>query len=83
MLRGWRVHADEPQSRRRSPGDLADAITFSSAEELAKTNHFLDADHERRDLTRQIQAVIREKFTASALYARTVPKALSALKGHE
>jgi len=65
-------------------GDLAEAITFSSAEELsAKANHFLEADHERRDLTRQIQAVIREKFTASALYARTVPKALSALKGHE
>jgi hypothetical protein len=65
-------------------GDLAEAIMFSSAEELsAKANHFLDAEHERRDLTREIQAVIREKFTASALYARTVPKALSALKGHE
>jgi hypothetical protein len=65
-------------------GDLAEAITFSSAEELsAKASHFLDADHERRDLTLQIQAVIREKFTASALYARTVPKALSALKGRE
>ena len=65
-------------------GDLAEAIMFSSAEELsAKVNHFLSAPRERRNLTRQIQAVIPEKFTLSALYARTVPKALSALKGHE
>ena len=57
---------------------------FSSAEELsAKVNHFLSAPQERRNLTRQIQAVVRERFTASALYASTVPKALSALKGHE
>jgi hypothetical protein len=65
-------------------GDLADAIMFSSAEELsAKVNHFLAASQELRNLTRHIQAVVREKFTASSLYTRTVPRALSILQGHE
>jgi spore maturation protein CgeB len=60
-------------------GDLAEAIMFSSAEELsAKVNHFLGAPQERRNLTRQIQAVIREKFTASLFTPEQCPKGLRA-----
>jgi len=57
-------------------GSLADPISFSTAAELAaKVDHFLVAGRERLELSRQIQEVVRDRFTASSLFAGTVPEA--------
>jgi len=58
-------------------GGLADSITFSTAEELAsKVDYFSSAERERQELTREIQDVVRERFTAASLFAGTVPAAV-------
>jgi hypothetical protein len=62
-------------------GDLADPISFSTAEELAaKVDRFLAAARERRELARQIQEVVRDRFTASSLFARTIPMAVETFR---
>jgi hypothetical protein len=62
-------------------GSLADAFGYSSAEELAtKVEYYLTYDAQRRDVTRQMQEIIRRDHTAKALFARTVPEALERLR---
>ncbi len=58
-------------------GSLADAISFSSPGELAaKVDHFLCADRERQEVTREIQDAVGRRFTASSLFASTVAAAV-------
>jgi spore maturation protein CgeB len=65
----------------RSFGDLADAISYSKADELAeKVDYYLSHDLERRDVTREMQEIIRRDHTAAALYRRTLPQALERLR---
>ena len=62
-------------------GRLVDAIAFSNAEELAaRVDHYLGHERERRDVTRQIQAIVRRRFTTAALYGRTIPIAVDHLR---
>ena len=62
-------------------GSLADPISFSTPGELAsKADYFLGADRERRELTREIQDVVSSRFTASSLFAATVPAAVEACR---
>jgi hypothetical protein len=64
-------------------GSLADAISFSTAAELAaKVDHFLTARHERRELADHIKEAVRDHFTASSLFARTVPALLETLRAY-
>jgi hypothetical protein len=58
-------------------GGLADAIGYSSADELAaKIDHYLTRDSERRSVTREMQEIIRRDYTAAALFERTLPSAV-------
>jgi spore maturation protein CgeB len=62
-------------------GGLADAIGYSSADELtAKIDYYLTHDSERRSVTRDMQEIIRHNYTASALFARTLPVAVESLR---
>jgi hypothetical protein len=62
-------------------GNLADAFGYSSANELTtKVDYYLSHDSERRDVTRQMQEIIRRDHTAPALFARTLPRALERLR---
>jgi hypothetical protein len=61
-------------------GDLAEVITFSSAEELrAKVDWFLGHPGERQQITREIREIVRREHTADALLSWSVPKALGTL----
>jgi spore maturation protein CgeB len=58
-------------------GDLADYITFSSAEELrAKVDWYLGRPHERQQIAREIREIIRRDHMAESLLTRTIPMAL-------
>jgi hypothetical protein len=58
-------------------GDLADLITFSSAEELrTKVDWYLGRPHERQQITREIREIVRREYMAQSLLARTIPMAL-------
>lgn len=64
-------------------GSLADPISYSTAAELAaKVEHFLTARHQRRELAEHIQEAVRDRFTVSSLFARTVPAALESLRAY-
>jgi hypothetical protein len=43
---------------------------------------FLGQDRKRREVSRDIGAVVRRKYSAEALFARTLPKALERIKKH-
>ena len=61
--------------------DLADAIGFSSNDELAaKVEHYFSSDHERVELVNQIGALVRRDYSTRALLARTVPLALEHIR---
>jgi hypothetical protein len=58
-------------------GDLADSITFSSAEELrAKVDWYLGRPHERQQIAREIREIVRRDHMADSLLTRTIPMAL-------
>ena len=53
---------------------LADAISYSNADELAvKVDRYLSHESERRDIAREMRDIIRRDHTAAALFARTLP----------
>jgi hypothetical protein len=59
-------------------GDLADLIGYSTPGELnAKIDYYASHESERRQVTREMQEIIRRDHTAAALFARTVPAALA------
>jgi hypothetical protein len=58
-------------------GDLADLISFSSAEELrSKVDWYLARPHERQQVTREIREIVRREHMAESLLMRTIPIAL-------
>jgi spore maturation protein CgeB len=58
-------------------GDLADLITFSSAEELrTKVDWYLGRPHERQQVAREIREIVRREHMAESLLMRTIPMAL-------
>jgi hypothetical protein len=64
-------------------GNLADPISYSTAEELAaKVDRFLTAPPQRRELAEHIKEAVRDRFTVSSLFARTVPAALESLRAY-
>ena len=63
-----------------SLGALADAIGFSSRDELAgKVDYYLGARRQRDELALEIASIIRRDYSTRALFAKTVPMALDAL----
>lgn len=62
-------------------GDAGEAISYSSASELAaKLEHFLGSEGERVLLTSEIGARVRRDYSTRALFARTIPAALSHIR---
>jgi hypothetical protein len=62
-------------------GDPADAIGFSSDDELAtKVEHYLSSDRERGELANQIATLVRRNYSNCAMFARTVPLALERIR---
>ncbi len=60
---------------------LADAISYSSADELAaKIDHYLGHESERRDIAREFRNIIQRDHTAVALFSRTLPAAIEQLR---
>jgi hypothetical protein len=68
----------------RAFGDLGDAISYSSAGELAaKIDHFLGHETERRSIMREMQEIIGRDHTAATLFARTVPAAIERIRARQ
>jgi len=64
-----------------SLGDLADAIGFSTGNELAtKVEYYLSSDRERGELANQIATLVRRNYSSRAMFARTVPLALERIR---
>jgi spore maturation protein CgeB len=65
----------------RALGPLADEITYDSADEFAGKVDFFLGHHQRRlEVAREIGAMVRRKYSAEALFARTLPQALERLR---
>lgn len=67
----------------RALGPVANEIIYDDAGDLAgKVDYFLSNDRARLELTREIGATVRSKYSSEALFARTVPAALDRLLTH-
>ena len=78
---GGFVLTDRKKDIGRALGSLADEICCDSPDEFAgKLDFFLTHERRRREVSREIGAIARAKYSAEALFARTVPQALERLK---
>jgi spore maturation protein CgeB len=65
----------------RALGPFADEICYDSADEFAgKVEFFLINGRRRREVAREIGAIVRRKYSTEALFARYLPLALMRLK---
>lgn len=78
---GGFVLTDRKKDIGRAFGPLADEICCHSPDEFAgKLEFFLTHEPRRFEVSREIGAIARAKYSAEALFARTVPQALEQLK---
>ena len=67
----------------RAFGPLADEICYADRDELVgKLEFFLGHDRRRLEVSREIGAMVRDKYTGEALFAQIVPMAIERLKVH-
>jgi hypothetical protein len=64
-------------------GPVANEIMFEDADDFAgKVDRFLSDDRCRRELTREIGALVRDRYGTESLFANTVPDALQRLSAN-
>jgi Glycosyl transferases group 1 len=61
--------------------DLADAISYSSADELSsKVDRYLTHERERREVAGSIKEIVRRNHTMPTVFANTIPIALERIR---